>query len=285
MKTGIILEGGASRTYFSVGVLDALADEHISFDVLVGSSAGIANGTSFVSEQRGRNIDIGLHFLSDKRYMGLWHLLNRKNKSYYNIDFVFNELPNRLLPFDYSAFRASRTAAYASVTNLKTGQAEHILLDGLDPSWRVLVASCAMPALFPPVALGHSLYMDGGIADPIPSDFAFQLGCDRLLVLLTRERSYRKLHERGASLFARKMKAYPAFGKLLLHRCDLYNNAREKLFALEKQGRVMLFAPSDTKTWHRTESNPAKIKAMYDEGFHLAQESMPAIKQFLGLLS
>lgn len=281
MKHGIILEGGASRSYFSAGVLDALLDHHISFDMMVGSSAGIAIGTSFVSGQRGRNLTLGTKFLSDKRYMGLRHLFNPKNKSYYNIPFVFDELPNRLLPFDYDAFRQSDTAAYAAVTNVETGRAEYLLLDGLDRTWQALLCSCALPGLFPPISYGGSLYMDGGIAEPIPVNFALEQGCDKLLVVLTREKSYRKLHEHGSSAFARKMaRDYPAFSALLAGRCEVYNTVRDTLFAWEKEGRVFLISPDDTKTWHRTESRPDKIKAMYDEGFRKATDAASALTQF-----
>ena len=99
MKSGIVLEGGASRSYFTVGALDALTDLGIKTDYLIGTSAGVANGISYVSGQRGRGLKIGLSYLPDKRYMGLKHLLNPKNRSLYNLKFVFDELPNKYLPF------------------------------------------------------------------------------------------------------------------------------------------------------------------------------------------
>lgn len=51
MKTGIVLEGGASRTIYSCGALDALLDSNILLDYVAGTSAGISYGVSYISRQ------------------------------------------------------------------------------------------------------------------------------------------------------------------------------------------------------------------------------------------
>ena len=50
MKTGLVLEGGAIRTIFSSGACDALLTRDIMFDYVVGVSAGIAYGVSYLSQ-------------------------------------------------------------------------------------------------------------------------------------------------------------------------------------------------------------------------------------------
>lgn len=60
-----------------------------------------------------------------------------------------------------------------------------------------LVASCSLPILFQPVKLGRHYYLDGGIADSIPYEHALAEGCDRLIVVLTRERGYVKKTEKA----------------------------------------------------------------------------------------
>ncbi|MBC7680393.1 MAG: hypothetical protein H7233_15610 [Pseudorhodobacter sp.] len=47
----------------------------------------------------------------------------------------------------------------------------------------VLTASACLPALFPPVLLGDSLHVDGGVTVPVPVDRALELGADRVWVL------------------------------------------------------------------------------------------------------
>ena len=98
MKLGIVFEGGASRAFFSCGVMDALLEEHIIADYVIGASAGIANGVSYVSGQYGRNLAIGTKYTADKRYMGVRHLFDKSNRSFYNLQFVFDDIPNKYLP-------------------------------------------------------------------------------------------------------------------------------------------------------------------------------------------
>ena len=104
MKLGLVLEGGASRSLFSCGVMDALLEENIIADYVIGVSAGIAYGTSYVSRQIGRNLELSVDYMHDKRYMGVRHLFNPKNRSYYNKDFAFRAIPKTVVPFDYDAF-------------------------------------------------------------------------------------------------------------------------------------------------------------------------------------
>ena len=222
MKTGLVLEGGASRGYFTVGALDALIDIGFKADYLVGTSAGIANGISFVSNQRGRGLKIGLEYLNDKRYMGMRHLINPKKRSYYNVDFVFDELPNKLVPFDSEA-----------------------------------------------VKLGNQLYMDGGITDSIPFQKAIDEGCDKIVVIITRERSYEKEPEKALDISGFLYRKYSEFKKALQNRTEMYNNTHNKLLELEKEGKVILIAPElDTSEWKRTERRPEKIQEMYDIGYN-----------------
>ncbi len=281
MKLGIVLEGGASRTYFSVGVLDALHDMGIKPDYLIGTSAGIANGISFVSGQRGRNIEIGLKYLPDKRYMGFKHLLNRKNKSFYNIDFVFNEIPNVHLPFDYDAFKNSGCETIAVLTNIKTGKCEYVSVTGDDPSWTSIVASCALPIFFPPIKLNGEIYMDGGITVAVPIEKAIEDGCDKIIVITTRERSYHKEHESGVKLGKMKYRKYPEFAKALDNRTATYNAAHQKVLDLEKEGKIVHIAPEvSTADWKRTERENSKIQMMYDEGYKTAMKYAETIKTY-----
>ena len=281
MKTGLVLEGGASRTYFSIGVMDALMEENVYTNYVIGTSAGIANGMCYVSKQIGRSLKIGLEYLHDKRYMGLRHLINPKNKSYYNIPFVFEDLPNKHLPFDYKTAESFNGECVATVTNLETGEAEYMQIDCKDKQWKSIVASCALPILFKPVQIGNSFYMDGGIVDPIPLQKAIDDGCKKNIVVVTREKEYVKTEEAGIGISAFLYKKYPNFVKSLKARTALYNKTHKELEEHEKNGTAFVIRPDKTSSWKRTESNPAKIKEMYDAGYEKAMEKMDEIKAYL----
>ena len=273
MKTGLVLEGGASRGYFTVGALDALLDIGFKADLLVGTSAGVANGISFASNQRGRGLKIGLEYLNDKRYMGMRHLLNPKKRSYYNVDFVFDELPNKLVPFDNEAYDKSGCKVVAALTNIETGKCEYHTVTSEDRKWKKVVASCALPILFQPVKINGSLYMDGGITNSIPFQKAFDEGCDKVVVILTRERSYVKNPEKALDISGFLYRKYPNFKKALENRTDMYNETHHALLELEKEGRIILIAPEeDTSSWKRTERRPEEIKKLYDKGYAMVMK-------------
>jgi predicted patatin/cPLA2 family phospholipase len=285
MKIGLVLEGGASRSLFSCGVMDALLKEKIYAQYVIGVSAGIAYGTSYVSRQEGRNLELSLKYMHDSRYMGTRHIFNPKNRSYYNMDFVFRQIPEKLVPFDFEEFQKNSRAgsSVAVLTNMYTGKAEYIKLADID--WtqhlKVLWASCALPILFQPEKIGESLYMDGGISDPIPFKKAFEDGCDKVITVLTRERGYEKRSDTSAKLASRVYKRYPQFADALVNRPQKYNEDRNDLFEMEKNNKVFVIAPTDTSNFSRTERRPEKLKAMYDDGYATTKKVISELKKYL----
>ena len=143
--TGLIVEGGASRTYFAVGVMDAMMEADIAVDYLGGASAGISNAMNYATRQIGRGLKIGTTEVPKKEYSGFKHLLNRKNRSLYNIDYVFRKVPDELVPYDYDKFSKFKGYAEAAVTNVETGEAEYIKIQNPQKGWDILVASCSLP--------------------------------------------------------------------------------------------------------------------------------------------
>lgn len=281
MKLGITMEGGASRTIFSCGVTDALLDENIMPDYFIGVSAGIAFGVSYLAKQKGRNLELAQKYMGDKRYMGMRHLLNRKNRSYYNIPFVFEEIPHKHLPFDYEAFAEYPGKVVAGVTNIHTGKAEYLEVPRTEEHRDVLVASCALPILFQPVKIGKHYYLDGGISDSIPYQQCIKEGCDKNIIILTRERGYRKEPEKAANISGKLYKKYPKIVEDLQMRPQRYNACLEELFEAEKRGEVFVIAPESTLGVGRTEGNPEKLTQLYEAGYRQAKEQMQALKKYL----
>lgn len=281
MKLGIVMEGGASRTSFSCGVMDCFLEENLMPDYFVGVSAGIAFGVSYLSGQRGRNRQILEKYMSDKRYMGAKYLFDRKGRTFYNIPFVFDEIPNKLLPFDYEAFAAFPGEVEAVVTNIKTGGAEYLPVSRADEKFPAIVASCALPALFQPVKVGKRYYLDGGVSDSIPYQRAFEKGCDKVIAVLTRPRGYVKTTEKSVHLVSSLYRDYPNLVKSMKHRAKDYNDCMNHLCRDEKAGKVFIIAPKDTMGVGRTESSPEKLLKLYEEGYYQAKEEMHALKLYL----
>ena len=281
MKTGMVLEGGAVRTIYSTGVCDALLTRSLMTDYVIGVSDGIAYGVSYVSRQPRRNLDIMVNYINDKRYMGMGNLLRRDNRAYFGLEFVYSTIPNQLVPFDYDTFAAYPGEVEAVVTNLDTGAAEYFPLDRRDDKFKLLQATCALPFLFPVFHIQGRPCMDGGAADAIPYERAFAKGCDRVIVVLTRERDYVRRPEKLQPLIDLAYRKYPKFCDTMRRRADAYNEARQKLFRLEREGRALVFTPTSTEGFHRTERDVDKIKALWKDGWDQGLARLDEAEAFL----
>ena len=282
MKLGITMEGGASRTMFSSGVADALLEAGILPDYFIGVSAGIGQGISYLSGQYRRNLDVAVEYMADKRYMGIKYLLDKKKRSLYNVDFVFGEVPDRLVPFDFEAFRAFQGQVVAVVTNVHTGKAEYMDVPRDTSCYPLLMASCALPLAFQPVKWKKHYYLDGGIADSIPFEQAMREGCDKNIVILTRERGYQKKQGATTQLAARLYKNYPKMAEALLTRAERYNACMARLEQLEAEKKVFVVAPESTFGMKRTEKRAEPLRRLYEAGYQQMKKQLPELRDYLG---
>lgn len=281
--TGLVLEGGALRTIYSSGVCDGLLEAGAPMpDYVVGVSAGIAYGVSYISRQKKRNLEILMRYANDKRYMGKGNFLKKDNRSYFGIKFVYETIPNELVPFDYETYAAYPGRVDAVVTDLNTGEAAYIEVPKRDEHFTVLQATCAMPLMFPIYHIDGVPYLDGGAADAIPYERAFAMGCDRVVVILTRERGYRRKPEKLQPIIDRYYKKYPKFCETLHRRAEVYNQSREKLFQLEQEGKVIIFTPESTEGFSRIEKDVVKIHALWNTGY---QEGIARAEEFARFLN
>lgn len=277
---GLVLEGGTFRPVFSCGVMDALLSEDIMLPYCIGVSAGISDGVSYISCQKGRNLEILQKYRNDKRYMGRSNY--RKHRSLFGLDFVFGEIPNNLIPFDMDTFKKYEGTCLVGVTNASTGEAQYMDAMDMDERYSMLRATCAMPLFFPAIELNGEKYYDGGIADPIPLEKAFADGCEKLLVVLTQPKGFvkrlGKYDKLGARILARK---YPAVRETILSRPDRYNKIVRLCEQWEREGKVIILRPN--YLLNSFESNVQKLETAYWHGYRMTKEKMKRIRRFLGL--
>lgn len=280
MKTGIVLEGGALRAIFSSGVCDGLLEGGVMPDYLIGVSAGIAYGVSYLSRQPRRNLEVVTRYAPDRRYMGMHNLRDRDNRAYFGLKFTFDTIPNELVPFDYDAFEAYPGQVEAAVTNLNTGKADYLDVPRRDKFSLVLQATCAMPLMFPIYELNGQPYLDGGIGDAIPWKHALEQGCDRLLVVLTRPRSYLRKPDSTLPLVRKTYRQYPAFVAAMEDRAERYNEDRAALFQAEREGKLKVIAPRSTLGVSRTERDTEKLRLLWAAGYQDAIDRLDEIREY-----
>ncbi len=277
--TGLILEGGTFRPIFSSGVMDALLDHNVHFPYVIGVSAGITDGVSYVSRQHGRNLDMLVQYRNDKRYVGLGNFIT--DKSLFGLKFVFEEFPQKLFPFDWDTYHSSGTKVLVGVTNALTGEVEYLDGKDLDDSSTMLKATCAQPFLFPEIRVNDIPYYDGGITDSIPAKKAIDDGVEKVLIVLTRPLGYQKKQSKKMEIAAKAMKRrYPALVGPLRDRYKMYNEQLKYCEELERSGRAMILRPSPEFQIESLESDVEKIKRLYKYGYDLATENMDEIKNF-----
>lgn len=280
-KIAIIAEGGASRTAYSAGVMDALCEMGVIADMFYGVSAGVAFGVSYCSGQVGRNRTLVTDYMPTPQYSGAKHLLNPSNKSFYNLDYVYGTVPNELLPFDYDAFAQFKGQCIAVLTDLETGKAVYPDIPRDDHRFMHLRASCALPLLFPPIEIDGRKYMDGGISDSIPFKHAIEQGCDKLIVIVTRERGYKKAPEPTQSLILKAYKEYPFFCAQFCTRAERYNRDSAELERLRQQGKAFVFYPKKEMLVGRTERDAGKLTRLYDYGYRHAYWAKDSLEKYL----
>ena len=278
MKIGLVLEGGAMRGMYTAGVLDTFLDQHILLDGVIGISAGAVFGVNYLSGQKGRVIRYNQRFNGDRRYMGLGSLL--KTGNIVNTEFAYGTVPKTLDPFDDQAFQDSGIPFYCGMTNLDTGKAEYVQIKSGFAQMDALRASASMPFVSKPVRVGNQWYLDGGVADSIPYQKMLSLGYEKLVVILTRDRSYRKKAMSPALIqlcYGKKK----AFAEDLKRRHVEYNESVQHLEALEQQGTAFVIRPSEPITIRRMEKDPKELYRVYQMGLRDAEQQMQGLRQFL----
>ena len=119
-NVGLVLEGGGMRGMFSAGVFEAFMQGDIEFPYATAVSAGACNVVSYLSRQPMRTRKIITDYVADPRYCSVRNLL--RDGSLFNFEFILKEIPQKLLPFDYEAFRQSPCNLYVGATDCKTGE-------------------------------------------------------------------------------------------------------------------------------------------------------------------
>jgi predicted patatin/cPLA2 family phospholipase len=267
-NTALVLEGGGLRGVFTCGVLDCFMDHGIRFPFTVGVSAGACNGLSYMSGQRGRAKSSNIDLMDKYHYVGLKYLLTQG--CIMDFKLLFEDFPEKIIPYDYDAYFSNPDRYVMVTTNCLTGKAEY--LEEKSSSERVMSivrASSSLPYVTEITYVDGIPMLDGGIADSIPVRYAMDHGYENLVVVLTRNRGYRKKAGkiRIAKAFYRK---YPALQNALMERNTVYNRTMDLIESLEDQGKITVIRPIRPLEVGRMEKDTAELSALYQEGYDIA---------------
>jgi len=280
MKTGLVLEGGAMRGLFTAGVIDVFLENGLSFDGLVGVSAGACFGCNYKSRQPGRVLRYNMRYAHDRRYCSLWSLLTTGDL--FGADFCYRDLPLALDPFDTAAFAANPMEFHLSVTDCATGEAAYRRIDRADAvAFDWIRASASMPIVSRPVEIDGCRYLDGGLSDGIPLAYFESQGFTRNVVVTTRPHGYRKSPSWSHRLVGAFLGSMPAVAHALRTRHLHYNRTLELIDVRVAEGAALLLAPEEPLPIARLCHDPARMKRVYELGRDLALRRLDEISDFV----
>jgi len=265
--TGIIDVGGGMRDIYGAGVLDCFIHNNITFDVCIGVSAGSANLASFIAGQRGRTYRFYAEYAARKEYMSFDNMF--RNGSYFNLDYIYSVLSDTdgEDPLNFDALEKSTSELITVVTNAHTGEAEYFDKKNIikNDLWAIK-ASCAMPVACKPFRHDGKEYVDGGVANPIPVKKAFEMGCDKVYVIIPRPLLQK--NREFSYLMKPFLKDYPNVLALMAKRPEIYNSQLHVLNEYVKSGKVVLIAPDNDKGLNMITKDSEKLTAYYHKAYN-----------------
>lgn len=266
--TALVLEGGGMRGVFTCGVLDCFMERNLHFPYVIGVSAGACNGLSYMSWQKERAKYSNIDMLERYHYIGLKHLLTKRNIM--DFDLLFEKFPEEILPYDYAAYFHNPATFEMVTTNCLTGKAMY-LSEHKDKVRLVNIAraSSSLPFVCPIVRVDGIPMLDGGIVDSIPFQRALDAGYEHVVVILTRNKGYRKkLKHTKVPPFI--YMSFPLLREAINQRSIVYNRQLEELERLEDAGKVTVIRPKRPIVVDRIERNIQKLEDLYKEGKEVA---------------
>lgn len=267
-KVGIIDVGGGLRGVYAAEVLDYCLDNNIQFDVGIGVSAGSANLASYTANQPRRNHTFYTEYALRKQYMGIGNFIRKK--SFIDLDYVYGTLSNSdgESPLDYNALAHNHMEFIVVATEAETGQVKYFNKNNISPdNYDIFKASSAIPYVCQPYIIDNVPYYDGALADTIPIEKAFQLSCDKIILLLTLPKDTIRTPDKDIMLAKRIQKKYPLAAEKLRNRAEQYNNGVALAKKYEEQGKLLIVAPDDTCGVSTLSRDAQALCNLYEKGY------------------
>jgi len=279
-KSVLVLEGGAMRSLYTSGVLDVFMNNNIDIDCVVGVSAGALVGSNYISNQKGRTANININYCRDSKYIGLGAMKNSKGLVGFN--YLFEEISQNKIPFDEETFYKSAKRFVVGATNCVTGKTEYFEKD-TDELFKLLQASSSMPLISRIVDIKGKPYLDGAIDCNIPIEWAIEQGYEKIVVVLTRNKEYKKepISNKMKQVYHIAYKQYPELVQSLYDRPNKYNNLYKKIQQLEKENKIIVFQPKESVNISRLERNQDKLRDLYEQGIDDTQIRLEELKRYL----
>lgn len=281
MKIGVVDVGGGLRGIYAAGVFDYCLDNDIHFDLCIGVSAGSANVASYMANQRGRNYMFYAEYSFRKSYMSLANFIFKR--SFIDLKYVYGKLSNSggEYPLDYETLMKNPAEMLVVGTRAKNGKAVYFDKSYLSKDhYEIFMASSSIPYVCKPHAVRGIYYFDGALGDPVPVRKAFEKGCDKVVVILTKPLSASKdVSETDLKLAKKIEKRFPEAADALRKKAGKYIESVEYALECQKNGTALVVYPNDTCGVDTIKRNKENFDRFYKKGYDDAYIIKDFVKQ------
>ena len=269
-KTALIVEGGGQRGVFSFGITDTFINRNYDpFDIYMGVSNGVAVLCWYLIRETDNNLEKMLYaakgdYLSYKNIF-IGKDIIKFHQMYEDGEKLFRpsmeKIKNNLKGKDYIAV----------VTDAIEANAEYYSFG--DGEWMPkMIASGTLPILVrTPSLIDGRRKFDGGVADPLPVEKAYEMGAKKIIVIRTYEKKFRRKLKIENYIGALLSKEYPKLRKALLVHDKTYNRALDFINNPPSDCEIVQLCPPKNLKSKRDSKNIKILKADYKLGKKVAK--------------
>ena len=276
-KTALIVEGGGQRGVFSFGITDTFINRNYDpFDIYMGVSNGVAVLCWYLIRETDNNLEKMLYaakgdYLSYKNIF-IGKDIIKFHQMYEDGEKMFKpsmeKIKNNLKGKDYIAV----------VTDAIEANAEYYSFG--DGEWMPkMIASGTLPILVrTPSLIDGRRKFDGGVADPLPVEKAYEMGAKKIIVIRTYEKKFRRKLKIENYIGALLSKEYPKLRKALLVHDKTYNRALDFINNPPSDCEIVQLCPPEKLKSKRDSKNIEVLKADYKLGKKVAKVYLDGLK-------
>lgn len=269
-KTALIVEGGGQRGVFSFGITDTFINRNYDpFDIYMGVSNGVAVLCWYLIRETDNNLEKMLYaakgdYLSYKNIF-IGKDIIKFHQMYEDGEKMFKpsmeKIKNNLKGKDYIAV----------VTDAIEANAEYYSFG--DGEWMPkMIASGTLPILVrTPSLIDGRRKFDGGVADPLPVEKAYEMGAKKIIVIRTYEKKFRRKLKIENYIGALLSREYPKLRKALLVHDKTYNRALDFINNPPSDCEIVQLCPPEKLKSKRDSKNIKILKADYELGKSVAK--------------
>jgi predicted patatin/cPLA2 family phospholipase len=263
---GLVLEGGGMKGLYTAGVLEYFLEKGIFFNYVIGVSAGACMGASYLSRQKGRNKKVNIGLVKDPRYLSWRNFIIKREL--FGMDFLFDKVPNHIVPFDFTALDKSQEDFLVGTMDCQTGEALYYnkKRHGKD-ILKIIRASSSLPLIAQPVEYNGKVLLDGGLADPLPVKKAYEDGSRKNVVIMTKAVNDCTKPRRTSAFMRLMYRKYPAVADSLEKRVITYNEALAFIEAEQEKDNIYVIRPSVDLPVSSFERNQKRLLRLYELGY------------------